>query len=64
MKPLTSMLQAEAVRKGLLMPRTEIDAATAFALVRDMTYQRASDRQPETLIREWRGTCSGKHYLL
>ena len=29
-----------------------------------MTYQRASDRQPETLIREWRGTCSGKHYLL
>ena len=36
----------------------------AFALVRDMTYQRASDRQPETLIREWRGTCSGKHYLL
>jgi hypothetical protein len=29
-----------------------------------MTYQRASDRQPQTLIREWRGTCSGKHYLL
>lgn len=33
-------------------------------MVRDMPYQRASDRQPETLIKEWRGTCSGKHYLL
>ena len=41
-----------------------IDAPAAFYLVRDMRYQRASDRQPETLIREWRGTCSGKHYLL
>jgi hypothetical protein len=29
-----------------------------------MPYKRASDRRPETLIREWRGTCSGKHYLL
>ena len=25
---------------------------------------RASSRAPETIISEWRGTCSGKHYLL
>ena len=29
-----------------------------------MPYRRASDRQPETIIRQWLGTCSGKHYLL
>ena len=29
-----------------------------------MPYRRASDRDPETTIREWCGTCSGKHYLL
>lgn len=35
-----------------------------FRLVRDMPYERASDLSPSTLIREWRGTCSGKHLLL
>jgi hypothetical protein len=65
-KPLSLVehLQSEAVERGLLEPRTEIDAARAFALVRDMPYMRASSREPETTIREWRGTCSGKHYLL
>ncbi len=29
-----------------------------------MPYTRASSRDPETIIGEWRGTCSGKHYLL
>jgi hypothetical protein len=29
-----------------------------------MSYVRASDRRPETTLAEWRGTCSGKHYLL
>jgi arylamine N-acetyltransferase len=29
-----------------------------------MPYTRASSRDPETIIQEWRGTCSGKHYLL
>jgi hypothetical protein len=29
-----------------------------------MPYRRASDRQPETIIHQWQGTCSGKHYLL
>lgn len=62
--PFLSMLKSEAVRRGLLDPATEPDAAAVFALVRDMPYRRASDRRPETIITEWRGTCSGKHYLL
>jgi hypothetical protein len=61
---LIKKLAAEAVRRGLLEPGIEIDVENAYSLVRDMPYRRASDRQPETLIREWRGTCSGKHYLL
>lgn len=62
--PLLDRLKAEAVQRGLLDPAAQIDAATAFYLVRDMPYRRASDRRPETTIAEWRGTCSGKHYLL
>ena len=42
----------------------KLTAAAAFALVRDMPYRRASTREPEAIVREWRGTCSGKHYLL
>ncbi len=61
---LLDLLQSEAVNRNLLPVSGEIDPATAFALVRNMPYLRASDRQPETIIREWRGTCSGKHYLL
>lgn len=61
---LLSLIKSEAVRRGLLDPGAKIDAATAFILVRDMPYRRASDRSPETTIAEWRGTCSGKHYLL
>lgn len=61
---LIEQLTAEAVRRGLLEAGQEIDLDNAFYLVRDMPYRRASDRQPETLIKEWRGTCSGKHYLL
>jgi hypothetical protein len=48
----------------LIEPSTEIDLAQAYYLVRDMPYRRASDRMPETIIAEWCGTCSGKHYLL
>ena len=61
---LIKKLAAEAVRRGLLEPGIEIDVENTYSLVRDMPYRRASDRQPETLIREWQGTCSGKHYLL
>lgn len=61
---LLSLLQSEAVKRGLLESDSEIDAAKAFMLVRDMPYVRASDRKPVTILLEWRGTCSGKHYLL
>lgn len=61
---LLKTLRTEAEQRGLLAQDAELDPATVFRLVRDMPYQRASDRRPETLIREWRGTCSGKHYLL
>ena len=61
---LLSSLRTEAVQRELLDQHKQMDLALVYSLVRDMTYQRASDRKPETLIREWRGTCSGKHYLL
>ena len=61
---LLDQLKEAAVRRGLLDADAPLDAATVFRLVRDMPYKRASDRRPETIIREWRGTCSGKHYLL
>ena len=61
---LLDILKQEAEQHGLLDLHVEVDAATVFALVRDMPYRRARDRRPETTIREWQGTCSGKHYLL
>ena len=61
---LLNHLKSEAIGRGLLDPDVELEAASVFALVRDMPYHRASDRRPETIINEWRGTCSGKHYLL
>jgi hypothetical protein len=61
---LLNLIKSEAVHRDLLDLDVEIDVALAFALVRDMPYRRASDRRLETTITEWRGTCSGKHYLL
>jgi len=61
---LLDVLKSKAVEKGLLEPEEEIDAEKAFSLVRDMPYTRASSRDSVTIIDEWRGTCSGKHYLL
>ena len=61
---LLETLKSKAVERGLLKPQEDIDAEKAFLLVRDMPYIRASSRDPETIIHEWRGTCSGKHYLL
>ena len=61
---LLEVLRSEAVQRGLLKPEDEIDIKQAFFLVRDMPYTRASSRDSETIIHEWRGTCSGKHYLL
>lgn len=64
MMPLIPAFRSTAVARGLVEEGAHIDAALAFALVRDMPYERASDTRPETLIEEWRGTCSGKHLLL
>lgn len=61
---LLDVLKSKSIEKGLLKPEEEIDLEKAFTLVRDMPYTRASSRNPETIIGEWRGTCSGKHYLL
>ncbi len=61
---LLETLKSEALGRGLLKPEEEIDLKRAFSLVRDMPYTRASSRDSETIIHEWRGTCSGKHYLL
>lgn len=61
---LLEILKSKAVEHGLLEPNEQIDLEKAFLLVRDMPYIRASSRDPETTIQEWRGTCSGKHYLL
>lgn len=61
---LLELLKSKAVEKGLLKAGDEIDLERAFLLVRDMPYIRASSRDQETIIAEWRGTCSGKHYLL
>ncbi|MBN2116243.1 MAG: hypothetical protein JW730_06725 [Anaerolineales bacterium] len=61
---LLELLKSKAIEKGLLKPEEEIDLEKAFLLVRDMPYIRASSRDQETIIDEWRGTCSGKHYLL
>lgn len=61
---LIELLATEATKRKLLAENSQVDAATAFRLVRDMPYVRASSRAPEAIIREWRGTCSGKHYLL
>jgi len=61
---LLEILKSKAIEKGLLKPKDEIDIEKAFLLVRDMPYTRASSGDRETIIGEWRGTCSGKHYLL
>ncbi|MBM3139996.1 MAG: hypothetical protein FJZ92_07215 [Chloroflexi bacterium] len=61
---LLKPLRARAVELGLFPSNELISAPSAFALVRDMPYERASSRAPEVTIAEWRGTCSGKHFLL
>ncbi len=63
MTNLLTLLERES-RRRRLADDERFTAATCFALVRDMPYRRASSRQPEAIIREWQGTCSGKHYAL
>ncbi len=64
MGTLTALLQQEGRKRCLIASDGPVTVASAFALVRGMPYQRASSRLPESTIREWRGTCSGKHYVL
>ena len=64
MSSLLSLLEQESRERELLSDGESLSAERAFALVRDMPYRRASSRKPEAIIEEWRGTCSGKHYLL
>ena len=64
MTSFLSLLERESRKHGLLSDGESLSAARAFALVRDMPYRRASSRKPEAIVEEWRGTCSGKHYLL
>ena len=64
MSALLALLERESRRRGHAVPDATLDAGAAFALVRDMPYKRASSRSPEAIIEEWRGTCSGKHYVL
>lgn len=58
------LLERESRERGLLSDGESLSVERAFELVRDMPYRRASSRKPEAIIEEWRGTCSGKHYLL
>ena len=64
MSVLASLLEQEGRKRGLLPDGGTITAESAFLLVRDMPYRRASSRKPEAIVEEWQGTCSGKHYLL
>jgi len=61
---LLEILKSKAIERGLLKLEEKIGLEQAYTLVRDMPYTRASSRDSETIIHEWRGTCSGKHYLL
>ena len=62
--PVVFLLTSDMDKLGWFHGDARVDAGGVFALIRDMPYQRASSREPEAIIREWRGTCSGKHYLL
>lgn len=56
------LLAAESKRRGLWSG--PLSLGEAFRLVRDMPYRRPSQAASDQVIRQWRGTCSGKHQLL
>ena len=64
MGELLSLLERESRKRHLLSKGESLTPGRAFSLVRDMPYRRASSREPEAILLEWQGTCSGKHYLL
>jgi len=61
---LLTALRVEAIRRGLLDPKTSPVVADVFRLVRDMPYRRPTHRVLDAQLREWCGTCSSKHVLL
>ena len=61
---MLALLRDEAGRRGLVARDCKLSPGLVFSLIRDMPYQRASSRQASAIVQEWRGTCSGKHYLL
>lgn len=63
-RPLAQLLHTHAARQRLRSGQTLPHLRELFELVRDMPYARASSHHPETIISEWRGTCSTKHELL
>ena len=62
--PLVPELRRAAIERELFPEDGRMTVEAAFHLVRDMPYQRASSPEAETVIAEWRGTCSSKHRLL
>ena len=62
--PVLTQLRDEAEKRALIARRRTLTPELVFSLVRDMPYQRASSRHTSAILQEWRGTCSGKHYLL
>ena len=64
MSSLLSLLEQESRKRGFLDDGESLTPERSFSLIRDMPYRRASSRRPGAIINEWRGTCSGKHYLL
>jgi len=61
---LLADFRAAAVVRGDLPDDAQLTVPAIFAVVRDLPYERASDRRPATTIAEWRATCTGKHVLL
>ena len=51
MGKLFSMLEAVSKKRGLVRSRQTVDAKAAFALVRDMLYQRVSTRDLKPLFK-------------
>ncbi len=62
---LEALLEREARRRGVWdLGRPESPRQRLVRLARDLPYRRASSGAPEAIVREWCGTCSGKHALL
>jgi hypothetical protein len=59
---LTSRLLLQSEKRGLRLPTCGVEDLIRAVLA--IPYGRARSRESHTILWEWRGTCSGKHYLL